>query len=188
MKIQNSLAAAAAAVSVISPVVSAGIILDEFSITSNSLRMEMSGVMPTFSGDYTQIRISAEEGRDMIGTPQMFLSNGSGMSFHVTNGSGLSNAYRVDSQSGNDQIILLFDHGGFQAGAVVAGVLDFALPGGASRDIGASTTFLIEATRSSGHGTTLFSGVTQSSTSTPVPGPMALAAFAGIAAARRRRR
>lgn len=176
--------------SVGAPMASGGVVLDEFIITSNSLRMNMSGKMPTkIYGQATQIRISADDSRDMVDTDQWFLDNGSGMSFDVTNGSGVSNAHRIDSQAGNSQIILFFDNGGFGEGGAVSGMIDFTLPDGGAWDIGASTTFTTRSTISSGHGATLSSGVTQSySTSTPVPGPMALATFAGIAAVRRRRR
>ena len=190
MNCRVTVVAFALAVSVAAPLAPAGLILDEFTITSTGLRMKMSGEMPAnIYGSSTQIRISADDQRDMISADDWFLDNSPGMSFDVTNGSGGSNVSRIDSQAGNNQVILFFDNGGFGEGGVVSGMIDFVLPGGSTWDIGAETTFTIKSTISSGLGTILFSGVDQSaSTSTPMPGPMALAAFAGIAAVRRRRR
>ena len=106
MNCRVSVAAFAVAFSFLTPLASAGLILDGFTITSTGLRMKMSGEMPVnIYGPSTQIHISADDQWDMISTDDWFLDNGPGMSFDVTNGSGGSNVSRIDSQAGNHQII-----------------------------------------------------------------------------------
>ena len=171
----------------------AGLVLSEFTMTSNSLRMTMSGTMPTLAyGTMTQIRISGEDGSDWMpmSADEWFMSNQS--AFAVTNGSGGSSVVRIDAQAqpdNSDQIVIFFDNGGFTTGGTASGTVEFALSGGRSWSLSPTTTFRITATLSSGNGTDLFTGVGQSYSTPVVPGPAVIAGFSvmGLTARRRRR-
>lgn len=191
MRSPFTLVAALAAPAVLCVPTQADLILSEFTMTSNSLRMTMSGDMPTLPFTMTQIRIRAEDGSDWMPTSadEWFMSNQS--AFSVTNGSGVSSVTRIDSQAysdNSDQIVIFFNNGGFTSGGVASGTVEFALSGGRSWSLSPTTTFRITATLSSGIGTDLFTGVTQSYSTPVVPGPAAMAAIAGLGLAGRRRR
>lgn len=169
--------------------VSADVVLQEFQLTGDSLRMTMSGTMPNLVyGSIDQIRIRAEDSSDWMpsNTEKWFMSNES--AFTVTSGSSVSSVNRIDAQSNSgDQIVIFFDTA-FTTGGTAAGTIEFNLGSGyGTWNISPTTTFRISATMSSGVGVDLFTGVGSSYSIPVVPGPAGLMAFAGLATARRRR-
>ncbi len=169
--------------------VSADVVLQEFQLTGDSLRMTMSGTMPNLVfGSLDQIRIRAEDSSDWMpsNTEKWFMSNES--AFTVTSGSNVSSVSRIDAQSNSgDQIVIFFDTA-FTTGGTAAGTIEFHLGSGyGTWNISPTTTFRISATMSSGVGVDLFTGVGSSYSIPVVPGPAGLMAFAGLATARRRR-
>ena len=168
---------------------SADVVLQEFQLTGDSLRMTMSGTMPDLVyGSMDQIRIRAEDSSDWMpsNTEKWFMSNES--AFTVTSGSSVSSVNRIDAQSNSgDQIVIFFDTA-FTTGGTAAGTIEFHLGSGyGTWNISPTTTFRISATMSSGVGVDLFTGVGSSYSIPVVPGPAGLMAFAGLASARRRR-
>jgi MYXO-CTERM domain-containing protein len=190
----SSLMATAIAVPVVSlfgtTTASADVILQEFELAGNSLRMTISGTLPSLVyGDQTQIRIRAEDSSDWMpsNTERWLMSNES--AFSVTNGSDVASVSRIDAQANSgDQIVIFFDRA-FATGGVVSGTVEFTLGSGyGDWNISPTTTFRISSTMSSGVGIDLFTGVTASYSTPVVPGPAAIAALAGLGTLRRRRR